>query len=204
MRKTTRNGLTLAEVMISSSLAGVVIVGSLQATGAILTTWQTASDMQHGPALAHDLMSEILAQPYEDPDQNPIFGREGGEGGADRKNWDDVDDYNGWSQSPPEDKDKKKYHDLEGWTRSSVVEYINLNNPSAVIGADQGVKRITVEVTDPFGNVSTMIAFRSRWGLMEESLPMDSTIQGHVHHELDLDSAHYYGSTQVNNHAVEN
>ncbi len=42
--------------------------------------------------LAQDLMEEILAKPFSDPD-----GNETGETG--RSNWDDMDDYNGYSEA---------------------------------------------------------------------------------------------------------
>ncbi len=42
--------------------------------------------------LAQDLMEEILARPFSDPD-----GNETGETG--RSNWDDMDDYNGYSEA---------------------------------------------------------------------------------------------------------
>ena len=47
----------------------------------------------------------------------------------------DVDDYDGWSASPPEDKNGNPLVGFDDWGRSVSVEWVNPDNPDA--GGDE-------------------------------------------------------------------
>ena len=100
-----------------------------------------------GDSLAQDLMAEILNEAYEEPDDAPNFGRESGEGVGSRVNWDDVDDYAGWSKSPPKAKDDTILSGFDAWTRSVEVVWVKPADLNTVVGTKTGVKRISVTVS---------------------------------------------------------
>ena len=141
-----RRGLSLIEVSISTLLVGLVLVGSMRTLGHVLRSRGTTSIECRADALAAELLTEILDEAYEDAGGSPVFGRESGESGGDRVDFDDVDDYHGWSSTPPEDRSGIALPNSTNWQRDVTVEFVEPNSPSTVSGTDQGLKRVTVTV----------------------------------------------------------
>ncbi len=159
-----RRGLTLAEAVVSMLIVSVMLVAALNTVGASRTTQKKTADRSRGFLLAENLMSEILQQAYEAPDLAPgSFGLEGAEtGDGSRSLWDDVDDYDGWSASPPEQKDGTVIDGFEGWGRSVAVAWANPGDFAAAAPAtDSGVKQIRVTVTDGDAVVVSLVAVRT-------------------------------------------
>lgn len=149
----TRRGLcsrhpafSLAETAISILLVGGLVVAALNTVGASVAGREFTRNRGRGDLLAHHLMSEILRQSYEEPVDTPTMGRESGESGGSRSSYDDVDDYDGWAASPPEDKDGIELTDLNGWERSVAVEFVDRDSLINFSASDTGVKRIIVTV----------------------------------------------------------
>ena len=140
-----RRGLSMVEVVISTMLVAVVLVGAMDCVGGVLRGRVVTSESVRAMHLAQQLMVEILGQSYQEPVDAPVFGRES-ESSGDRLDWDDVDDYDSWSSSPPEAKDGTALSNLDDWQREVTVHWVDPNSLTVVSGTDQGVKRITVLV----------------------------------------------------------
>lgn len=171
----SRQGLTLAEVALSTLIVGLMMIASLKSVGGVYTTWTSAADKYDGISLADQLLDEIMQSEYEEPDATIQFGTETDESPSSRANWDDVDDYAAWTASPPKKKNGAPIPGWNGWTRTSVVQLASVSNPSVVPASDEGLKLITVTVTDPHGNTTTRQALRSRWGTLQQAPLVDST-----------------------------
>jgi len=109
-------------------------------------------------------MSEILSQQYIDPGPNATFGPEPGETTSppSRVNFNDADDYNNWSESPPQNKDGTVIPNFTGWTRNVSVCWVSpgdLTTPVAT--ADTNVKRITVTVQHNHVPVASSVAIKT-------------------------------------------
>ncbi len=156
-----RRGFTLVETVVSTLLVGVVVVAALNTVSASMVGRQKMGDRGHAQLLAQDLMVEILQQAYEEPDDTPIFGRESSENGGSREEYDDVDDYHGWSSSPPEYKDGTEIPNLDGWSRSVSVARVDPHDLPGNVGSDTGVKRIVVTVTRHDATLATLVAVRA-------------------------------------------
>jgi hypothetical protein len=100
--------------------------------------------VSQGRMLAESLMSEILQQGYQEPGTSYVFGRETGESDLTRTAYDDVDDYQGWTQSPPVAKDGTALPNSANWRRTVTVEWVDPLDPQQVRGSETGAKRITV------------------------------------------------------------
>jgi MSHA pilin protein MshD len=161
---------TLVEVMMSVIVVGVMFVAALNTVGSARIGEYKIAERNRGLFLAQDLMAEILQQAYDDPDDPVAFGTESGEGTSNRADFDDVDDYHGWSKSAPERRDGSAIPDLDGWGRSVAVVWVNPADLSQTVGSDQGAKRMTVTVTHNGLPVASMFALRtSAWpGLADE------------------------------------
>ncbi len=156
----TPDGFSLLEAVISTVLVGVLLVAALRTVGASVFTQYRASERATAQMLADGLMVEILGKNYKAPGSASSFGRESGESSTSKASYDDVDDYQGWSESPPQRPDGTAMPDLAGWQRSVAVDWVDpldLNQPQIW---DTGVKRITVTVLHNLVVVATRVAIR--------------------------------------------
>jgi type II secretory pathway pseudopilin PulG len=142
---------TIVEATIATLVVAVMFVVALNTVGASRLTQYRASQVSRGRLLAESLCAEILRQDYQDPDGTPIFGREADESAVTRAAWDDVDDYEGLSESPPVARDGTVLADTAGWKRTVQVEWVDAADPRQTETTETNVKRITV--TALYGNV---------------------------------------------------
>ncbi|MCH8030680.1 MAG: LamG domain-containing protein [Bacteroidetes bacterium] len=121
-------------------------------------------------------MAEILQQDYADSTQidllkseiliegkkeRQLIGLETGEDTGDRSRFDDIDDYHGWSASPPQEKDGTTMSHLTGWEREVVVLYVQDDDPAKDVAKDEGAKLITVTVKHDDVLVAELEALRT-------------------------------------------
>jgi hypothetical protein len=142
----SRRAFSQAEIAASMLLVSGLLVVALDMVGDVIIARENMSNRSVGHLLAQDLLSEALQQSYQDPDSSPMFGYEAGEGTTTRADFDDVDDYNGWSATPPERKDGTQIPDRTGWRRVVKVTYVQAADINASAISHEGFKRITVTV----------------------------------------------------------
>ncbi len=162
----SKRGLTLAEVVISTLIVGLMVVSALNSTGAALRASRATSYRVRGVRLAEALMSEILATRYQEPDDTPAFGVEGTEAAAGtgpRTLWDDVDDYYQWDASPPQTKDGTVLPNLTGWRRRVEVVHVDPDDLTIALANtdDRGIKRITVTVEKGDDKMAELVAIQT-------------------------------------------
>ena len=145
-RRHCRCGASLVEVAMASLLVGVLLIAALNSVGARLRHQSILAERQQAHRLAEQLLAEVLEHRYDDPDETPSFGPEASESGGTRDVFDDVDDFNGWDQTPPVDRDGTTLANSTGWRRTVDVAYVPTNDMTGVSGSDQGLKRITVNI----------------------------------------------------------
>lgn len=156
-------GFSAVEALMSIVIVGIMLVAVMDTVGAAKMTCRRMGDGSRGTLLAQDLMSEILQQAYEDPDNGPgSFGLGSDEvGDGSRSLWEDVDDYHGWSASPPQQKDGTELKDLDGWGRRVAVQWVSPKDFALPSPSDTGVKQITVTVTHDGAVVVSLAAIRT-------------------------------------------
>ena len=107
---------------------------------------------------------------YEEPVDAVLFGREAGEPATPRTAWDDVDDYDGLSESPPKTKDGVALPGATGWTWAVTVKFALAAAPGTDSLTETGLKRMTVTVTDTRGRKTILTALRAKTGSLEQRL----------------------------------
>jgi MSHA pilin protein MshD len=167
----SRIGFTIIEATISVAIVGILMATSLTSMGEIAKSRRIQSERRSGFELAQQLMTEIRSQYFQDPGGSPVFGPEPGET---RATFDDVDDYNGYTETPPALKTGTALTDFTGWTRSVVVCYVDPANPTTAI-ASSTLKQITVTVTSPGQKKYILTAWRSQYGAYESTPPTLAT-----------------------------
>ena len=75
--------------------------------------------------------------------------------------WDDIDDYDGWSATPPETKDEEPLDGYDQWTRSVEVAFVKPTNLNQVDNTT-GVKRITVTASFNGVPAAELVAIRTQ------------------------------------------
>ena len=164
-----RFALTMVEVLFASAIVGGMVVASLDAAGMVFRARRLNARGTTGPALAQELLEEVLAMPYEDP-QTPgdAIGPDSGETGSTRAAFDDVDDYHNWNSASADVKSGAAIAGFTGWRRQVSVVYVQLADPAQNSASDAGLKRVTVTVTSPAGLLYTATGLRARYGAMEQ------------------------------------
>jgi hypothetical protein len=154
-------GFSFVETAICVLVVGLLLVASMRvATGANLAQAQ-AAERAMGQYLAAGLINEITTLAYADPGAAPLFGREAAEAAGAKAAFNDVDDFNGWTESPPQDHDGATMPGLVGWSRSVTVERVAIPDVTHVSSSETGAKRITVTVTRNNRLIATCVAIRT-------------------------------------------
>lgn len=156
-----RRGFTLAEAAIATLIVGGLLVAALQAAGAAVLTQHRAAIRATARSLADGMLTEVLRLPYVDP-VLPAFGRESGETIGSKASCDDVDDFHGWAESPPQDLVGSPLAELAGWERRVTVEWVQSSNTTAASVTDTGLKRITVTILHRGDAVGTAVGLKGR------------------------------------------
>jgi len=144
IRQGGRRALSLIEVVASTMIVGLMAVAALNSLGAATRSSESIGNRAVALGLADELMAEIMQAPYEDPTQTVTFGRETGEAASPRSVFDDVDDYHGWNQNPPQYRDGTVMPDRANWRHRVQVHFVAPGNPTQIVVSDQGAKRIQV------------------------------------------------------------
>jgi len=141
-------------------LVGLLLVAALHVLGG--TTQSTCLTARSGTGLllAEQLMAEVLAADYADPDQTPVFGPEPGESVAGRDGFDDVDDYHKWSGAPTR-QSGAALPGFDGWTRTVTVEYADPDDLLDTVATDEGIKRVPVVASYAGKPMAELVAYRT-------------------------------------------
>jgi type II secretory pathway pseudopilin PulG len=155
------NGLSLIEVVASTMIVGMMSVAALNSLGAATSSSQSIGNRAVALGMADELMAEILQSKYADPTQTPVFGRESGEAATPRSGFDDVDDFNGYNQSPPQYRDGTTMPDRSLWRHRVIVTRIVPGNPAQSSGTEQGAKRVQVIIEHDGQILAEHVAIRT-------------------------------------------
>ena len=153
-----RYGFTQIEIVMSTIFVGLMIAGAMNCFGIVNQGKVQSYDRLAAQGLAQELLNEIISAEYSEPGgETPVFGAEASE--LTRANFDDVDDYHGWSASPPQDQ---LGNDLPfaNWQRSVSVRWVTMADPSATSATESGLKQIEVTVSKSGQTLCQMQALR--------------------------------------------
>ncbi|MBN1347653.1 MAG: type II secretion system protein [Phycisphaerae bacterium] len=158
--------MSLIEVTVSVAIVGVMMVAALTTLHGTTTARRVDADRQVARTLVELLMAEIMSKEYQEPNTvTASLGREDGEAaGGPRKQYDDVDDYNGWAATELRWEDGLQIPNREGWRRTVEVVCVSPADFTCVLpaGWDFGVKRITVKVYYNDNEMASLVCLRGR------------------------------------------
>ncbi|MEW6132891.1 MAG: pilus assembly protein MshD [Pseudomonadota bacterium] len=138
-------GISLIELVLYIAIVSVGIAGILSVMN--VTAQHSADPMVNKQALAvaESLLEEVLLKEYDNP--------AGGYSGADRTQFDDVDDYNGYTMTGISDIGGSPIAALSAYNASVAVLATTLSGVAA--------KLVTVTVTGPGGASIALSGYRT-------------------------------------------
>ena len=157
----------MAEVAVAMLVVSVMLVAALNTVGAARLSQSRTADRLRATLLAEDLMTEILQQAYREEGE-PDLGALPWLTPRVRVTMNDVDDYDGWTSTPPCYRDGSPIPDAAGWTRAVEVVCVDPDDFMTVSVLDTGVKRITVTVSYEGRRLVEVVSIRTeQWGVIE-------------------------------------
>ena len=157
-------GVTLVEVVVATLVVSLMLVAALNAATAARLADYKLTERNRALLLAQALLSEIVQQAYDDPVAGVgSFGLETGESTGNRSLFDDVDDYNGWSATPPQNRDGTAVAGTTGYEQAVSVAWVQPTDLSQVSGSETGLKQIKVTIRRNGRPIITLMAYRTRY-----------------------------------------
>lgn len=158
---TTRRAITLAETVVSTLLISFVLVSTLQLVAPISRSGTHHANRLVAANLANELSEEIATKYWTSP---ILMDPDSMGPGIDetRTTYDDIDDFHGWSSSPPSLSSGASNNALAGWTRSVKVVHVLVDDPTAESAMSTGLKRVTVTITKDGTQLAQIITLHSQ------------------------------------------
>ena len=149
MRNTKyESGFSLIEVLIAILLIGLAVASLVASNGAFTKANGAGTDLSTAEFLAEQIRELTMLLPVIDPETPEsgvdVFGPESSETLA---TYDDLNDFDGTSFSPPINANRIALNDLAAYSQQVTVENVNKSNFEQVV-ADHGSSfvRVTVRI----------------------------------------------------------
>jgi type II secretory pathway pseudopilin PulG len=134
-----RRGITLVEAVIAMVLIAVMAAAGLSAAGQASTHRMQMEQRAFAEGMAQMLFAEVLSKSYVEGD---VIGPDAGE--TQRAQFDDVDDFDGYGESPIRDVSGNVLTDTT-WKANVAVSWIDPASGAASL-LDQGAKAVRVTI----------------------------------------------------------
>ncbi|GLQ33506.1 prepilin-type N-terminal cleavage/methylation domain-containing protein [Litoribrevibacter albus] len=152
--KVRSHGMTLVEMVIAIAVAGIAVAALAAAFSSIVTRTADPMIQTQAQVAAESLMEEILLKPFSDPSSGTTCPS----APANRQDFDNVCDYNGYSSVGIVDQTGTSVSGLENY---SVSVSTTLSAFSSIPSADALL--VTVTVTSPLGADVVLSAYRTNY-----------------------------------------
>jgi type II secretory pathway pseudopilin PulG len=161
-----RTAFTLVEAVVAVAITGGMLAAGLTTISATAKSRAVMENRVMALEMAQELMDAVRAKPYEDPTTPGGIGVDAGEVAGDPTTFDDVDDFNGYTESAVTDLRGRAVSGRAGWSRSVAVVWADPLDPMTDPGVENGLKMIVVKVKYGKAMVIELCAVRTRaWDL---------------------------------------
>ena len=160
--KKHRGGFTFIEVLIATLLVGLAAAALLAANWTFTKANDAGTDLSTAEFLLEQIKELTALLPVVDPEtEDDLFGPEAGETWAD---YDDLDDFDGASFSPPISAEKSVLNDYATFSQQVTVENVNASDFEQVVGDHLSVfVRVTVNVYQNSQLITSASWLRARY-----------------------------------------
>ena len=170
MNASTGNGFIVIEASLTTFLIATAMVSLVTVFFVTLRSSTNSEYTALATNLSLRLMEEIRMRKWDERTPTPSnytrrrsgIGVDGGETSADKTTFDDIDDFNGWKESPPRDPMMRVIPGFDAFSSSVAVRYVN----TATLAPTGG--------TTDFKQVSVCT-----WTFKRKSVCLDTLITNH-------------------------
>jgi Tfp pilus assembly protein PilV len=145
-----RRGFILVEVSTAYLVLSLALVTLMPVFILALRVGKNMEQIASASQLSAELLEEIGLRKWDtDTPKPPVYisaskaiGTEPGESPSDKRTFDDIDDFNGWTEPQPLDPVMNPMTDFAAYSRTVTVKFVDSNlNPSAAV---TDYKQVTV------------------------------------------------------------
>jgi prepilin-type N-terminal cleavage/methylation domain-containing protein len=157
-----RSGFSIIEVLIAILLVGLAIASLVAANGALTKANGAGTELSTAEFLVEQMRELTTLLPVVDPEtEDSVFGPEDTETLA---GYDDLDDFDGASFSPPIGADRNALDDLAAYSQELTVENVSASDFEQVVGDHlSSFVRVTVKVSLNSRGISSASWLRARF-----------------------------------------
>ena len=155
------NGFTIIEALVATIIVGLAIVALVMANGAFTQANAAAVNLSTAQFLVEQIRELTAVLAVVDPTTGTdTFGAEE----ASLANYDDLDDFDGASYSPPINASRTAMSDLSSFTQQITVENVNSSNFNQTV-ADHSSPfvKVTVTVSQNSNELASATWLRARY-----------------------------------------
>lgn len=147
----SRRGFILVEVTIAYVLLAVAIVALVPVFIVSLKAGTNSEQLQTATYLSAELLEEVRLRKWDEAtdistlahiEVPSAIGRDGTESATDKRTYDDIDDFNGWTENVPYDPVMRQLTDFKEYRRTVTVGYVDSSMSASAFTTDY--KMITV------------------------------------------------------------
>jgi len=155
------SGFTFVEVLIAILLVGLAIASLMAANLAFTQANDAGTDLSTAEFLIEQIKELTALLPVVDPDGGTTFGPETGENLA---GYDDLDDFDGASFSPPINADRSPLNDYASFSQQVTVQNVSASDFEQVVADHSSYfVRVTVSVYQNAQRITTASWLRARY-----------------------------------------
>jgi len=156
------HGFSLIEVLIAIMLVGLAVASLMAANGAFTQANGAGTDLSTAEFLIEQIRELTALLPVIDPEsETSTFGPEGGETLG---TYDDLDDFDNASFSPPINSERAALPEVGAFTQQVTVENVSASNFQQVAGDHtSNFVRVTVKVFLNSREISSARWLRARY-----------------------------------------
>lgn len=148
-------GFILVEASIAYIVLALALVSLMPLFILSVRANKNAEQVAVSTHLASELIEEVRMRRFDEATPRPTrpietpsaLGPDAGESSADKKTFDDVDDFNGWQEAVPQDPLGRPLTQFRGYARNVAVAYVN--SALNTVAGPAARKRVTVCTTSP-------------------------------------------------------
>jgi len=194
------HGFTMIETTVSIALVSILLIGSLNTFAYTTNTINRELDGLRALGLAEDLFSEISTLHYVDPvEATSRLGMDSSEtSSTHRTSLDDIDDYNGFSESILRYRDGTIIPNLSGWTRQVTITGIDATTLSTTSVVSAPLRRVTITMQKSQGRTYEYHFFVSRDGFRTQR-ELASSVRPVFQTQWQLGNRNYYFGVPLRN-----
>ena len=148
LRHSRTSGFTLIEAALTTVIVGVAFVAMLTLFAAGTGVNNTSAAMTTGMHLAKNVREMAMTMEFTSPMSPSTWGRDSGEGATSPGTWDDLNDLDNASFSPPIDASGAPIAGMDNWRQTIDVRCVDVNGMETLLpdGTSEAL-RITTIVT---------------------------------------------------------